>query len=285
MNQVSKMDSYKRSGSLPPTTRDEVFGAIQKRLGLSNHDPFYEEFEAVRLTEVLKQLREINADGSGQIRPRMLDFGYLKGLVPSTILAFVPLDYWVIDHPKAGVFQDSARQIEAKNMGVTLTPCALEIRSEVDRVLEALGKFDVVLLGEIIEHLDPTTTAHLLSRIAGCLRPRGVLIVTTPNLFAIANIARHLIGKDVQAIPLGHSEMIQGHIHLWSPSLLMDLGRELGFQKRSLFYFHGLEGTQYVLSTRHWKSLGFQVWHKALRLLSTMVSRWKGFFVVTFSKK
>ena len=56
--------------------------------------------------------------------------------------------------------------------------------------------FDVVLFCEIIEHLqhDPLAALCEIHRV---LRPSGVLIVTTPNVARLENVARMLAGENV----------------------------------------------------------------------------------------
>ncbi len=266
-------------------TAAAVLAQMARDSGISVRDPFYTEFESPRLAAVLREIAAC-MDGRSQSEPlRLLDFGYLTGLVPRTLLGFLPINYNVIDHPNAPVFSNAAEQTKLISQGIRLHQCALESAVEVQRVFPTLGQFDVILLGEIVEHLDPTAVANLIARLRSLLKPAGRLIVTTPNLFGIANIARHLVGKDVQAVPLGHEVMIQGHIHLWSPSILKALCEQLGLHQKSLFYFHGLEGTQYVQSNHQWRSLGYQIWHKGLHAAACLVTRWQGFFVTSFSLK
>jgi SAM-dependent methyltransferase len=45
------------------------------------------------------------------------------------------------------------------------------------------GLFDVVVLSEVLEHLDDAQTINLLAAVCAKLRPRGRLIVTVPNGF------------------------------------------------------------------------------------------------------
>lgn len=56
--------------------------------------------------------------------------------------------------------------------------------------------FDVVVFGEIIEHLiaDPV---HALSEINRVLRPGGLLVVTTPNVARLDNVMRIVEGENV----------------------------------------------------------------------------------------
>jgi SAM-dependent methyltransferase len=57
------------------------------------------------------------------------------------------------------------------------------------------GKFDVVLLGDIFEHMpDP---AAFLSKVRLCLHPNGVVIVTTPNALHYLNAISVFWGRSI----------------------------------------------------------------------------------------
>jgi len=58
---------------------------------------------------------------------------------------------------------------------------------------EDLGTFDVVLAGDIIEHL--SNPGMMLEGIKPYLRPEGKFIVSTPNAFGIAAFLRYVTGK------------------------------------------------------------------------------------------
>lgn len=56
--------------------------------------------------------------------------------------------------------------------------------------------FDLVIFAEIIEHLlnDP---CHVLREIRRVLRPSGILILTTPNVARLENVARMIAGENI----------------------------------------------------------------------------------------
>jgi SAM-dependent methyltransferase len=58
----------------------------------------------------------------------------------------------------------------------------------------AEARFDVVVIGEVIEHLDNPGAA--LRNLHGLLAPGGQLVVTVPNAFALSGIARVLLGRE-----------------------------------------------------------------------------------------
>lgn len=58
------------------------------------------------------------------------------------------------------------------------------------------GEFDVVVFAEIIEHLlsDPCKVLREIKRV---LKPEGTLIVTTPNVARLENVARLISGENI----------------------------------------------------------------------------------------
>jgi glycosyltransferase involved in cell wall biosynthesis/SAM-dependent methyltransferase len=80
--------------------------------------------------------------------------------------------------------------------GETLTCDYQHFNMEQDAFPYADDSFDAVLFCEIIEHLlaDPV---HALTEIKRVLRPRGVLILTTPNAARLDNVSRLLAGANI----------------------------------------------------------------------------------------
>ncbi len=58
-----------------------------------------------------------------------------------------------------------------------------------------LGKFDVILLGDIIEHIP--NAANFLTSIRNSLKPNGIIVCTTPNSLAYSNFLSILINKPI----------------------------------------------------------------------------------------
>lgn len=58
------------------------------------------------------------------------------------------------------------------------------------------GSFDLVLYCEVIEHLLNDPVASLL-RLKRVLRPGGALVLTTPNVARLANVARLIAGANI----------------------------------------------------------------------------------------
>lgn len=58
------------------------------------------------------------------------------------------------------------------------------------------GRFDVVVLAEVVEHL-PIPPYVILSKVRKWLTPDGIVLITTPNLFRLRNLARMVLGRDL----------------------------------------------------------------------------------------
>lgn len=88
-----------------------------------------------------------------------------------------------------------------------------------------LGKFDVIVSTEVVEHLyDPRALPRLAKRL---LKPGGVVLVTTPYHGYFKNLALSLLNKwDQHHTPF----WLHGHIKFWSRKTLGQLFTDEGFQ-------------------------------------------------------
>ena len=70
------------------------------------------------------------------------------------------------------------------------------VNLERDRVPAADGSYDLVLFCEILEHMTHDPLA-CLAEIARLLRPGGRLVLTTPNVARLENVARLAVGENL----------------------------------------------------------------------------------------
>jgi 2-polyprenyl-3-methyl-5-hydroxy-6-metoxy-1,4-benzoquinol methylase len=98
------------------------------------------------------------------------------------------------------------------------------VDDDPDGIIKSEGLFDAVVSTEVIEHL---YSPHLLPRFArSCLKPGGLLIVTTPYHGYLKNLVLSLAGKwDHHHTSLWHG----GHIKFWSRATLAKLLVDEGF--------------------------------------------------------
>lgn len=90
----------------------------------------------------------------------------------------------------------------------------------------ALDPADVVVAGEIIEHLD--SPGPFLRAIRPLVRSDGVLIVTTPNAYRTSNFLAPVLGGE-----LNHPD----HVGIHSIHTLRTLGERAGYRVRELGYY------------------------------------------------
>jgi SAM-dependent methyltransferase len=100
------------------------------------------------------------------------------------------------------------------------------------------GHFDLVVAGEIIEHLtfDPM---HMLLESRRVLRDGGKLLITTPNVGSITSVAKTLDGRDNPQIfflykrPGGEEEI--GHVREYTVHEVGAAAKAAGFEVKQLF--------------------------------------------------
>jgi SAM-dependent methyltransferase len=112
--------------------------------------------------------------------------------------------------------------------------------AERDRFPYPDGHFDLVVAGEVIEHLtyDPM---HLLLECRRVLAEGGYLIVSTPNVGSITSVAKTLDGRDNPQIfflykrPHPNEEPEIGHVREYTACELGEAVKDGGFEVVQLF--------------------------------------------------
>lgn len=238
---------------------------------------FLYHFEAARLLLMREAILEAGISQNQTLR--VLDFGYLHGLVPEFLHRFFPQAQFVVqDHPDSPNFRNPEYlALIRRRSYLTLQPQDIGDWSPPNE------KFDVIVLGELIEHLDPTAVAKFLKALRVCVKPDGVLIITTPNAAGLYNSILTILGRDgVTAPPIPDSIMNYGHIHLWPPRVLAQTAEHFGWRARQISYFHGREAEAFERSAKHWGSLTHQIMIRTVKLVATKKPKLRGFYVASF---
>jgi 2-polyprenyl-3-methyl-5-hydroxy-6-metoxy-1,4-benzoquinol methylase len=233
-------------------------------------------FEAERLL-VMKQAM-LDAGFSPESSFEVLDFGYLHGLIPEFLHRFFPqARFTIFDHPDSPNFknQDYLRLIKSRSY-LKLESC------DIAHLDQREGKFDLIILGEIIEHLDPILVARSTGALQKKIAPQGRLLITTPNGAGIKNLFFTLIGRDSEQAVIPNETMSYGHIHLWPPQQLEQTLQHYGWKNDKIYFTHGKDGSALSDSNHHWGSLRYQLFTKGLYFMAQLFPRWRGFTVSTW---
>lgn len=157
--------------------------------------------------------------------------GYLRDAVRGKRL----LDIGVVDHSlggdRAGTWLHGQLAAEAAScLGVDILPGPLAVLREQGYQVECLdvttggrpaGEFDVIVAGEVIEHLG--NIGGLFDAAADLLAPGGVFFLTTPNPFATWRVYQHLRGRPNENVD---------HVSYFSAWGIAELADRAGLQLR-----------------------------------------------------
>ena len=236
-------------------------------------------FEAERLLSIFR----IMADQG--LRPDMefevLDVGYLHGLIAEFIHRRYPkARFTTVDRPDSPNFSNQEYlAVIRRRPYLDLVPCdILQSGSLLKK------RFRMIILGELIEHLDPTVVAQALLALRALVTEDGLLVVTTPNAGGFYNSYMLSSGGDSIVLPpIPEGTMGYGHIHLWTAPVLAKTAAWCGWRQEKLFFNHGREGELFCVTNRRWLSLKAQVFLRTVKFLGDCKPSLRGFFVAGFS--
>ena len=100
-------------------------------------------------------------------------------------------------------------------------------------------RFDLVIFSEVIEHL-PIPAHVVFSRIRMALKPRGLVLVTTPNLSRLRNVVYMMLGKRIYDYFRIESNQGLGHVIEYSADHLRWQLETAGFREMEITFrqFH-----------------------------------------------
>ena len=207
----------------------------------------------------------------------ILDIGYLHGLMPEFIHRYFPkAKFTICDRPESPNFHDPEYQalIKTRNY-LKLVPCDL-------KDIASIGiQFDLILLGEVIEHIDPTLVVASLRNLRQLVKPSGLLIITTPNGSGFYNCFMEM-GPGATVAPIPHPTMGYGHIHLWTPRTLEETANHCRWKLFSIVFYHGREAEQFASINRRWGNLKGQIFMRLTKLIVDWKPARRGFFIAGY---
>ena len=141
------------------------------------------------------------------------------------------------------------------------------------------GKYDIIVLAEVIEHLC-VSPIHVLSFLRSCLAPNGIIIVQTPNAVALGRRIFMLLGYNpYELIRVMPEEEGHGHIREYTVDELIKYAGESGFIIEDLFLKNYLD-IRYGNSYGILKKIGYVIYNfiplpKRMRMGITLVLKAK----------
>ena len=132
----------------------------------------YLHMNVVRVVRLVEGLRRRGFE-AGEV----LEVGAWFG---SFALALRRLGYDVVACDRYSSYGDAFDSNIALMRGEGIRVVSTNRESELDQI-SALGRFDIVLAGAVIEHV-PHTPRHFLETLYGAVRPGGLLLLDTPNV-------------------------------------------------------------------------------------------------------
>jgi 2-polyprenyl-3-methyl-5-hydroxy-6-metoxy-1,4-benzoquinol methylase len=108
------------------------------------------------------------------------------------------------------------------------------IKINLENDISISKEFDLVFSTDVIEHLEKDKQA--LKNMFALVKPGGLLIVGTPNLYRMGNLMLKLLGK--LHFPRKLGEDVYGnciHIREYSPSMLISLAKNCNFKEIKIY--------------------------------------------------
>jgi SAM-dependent methyltransferase len=184
----------------------------------------YAQYHLGRLVRTL----ELTPPGSSQ--DRILEMGAYMQITPALAKK---LQYGEVRGCYLGPLGESHTKTVTSTTGETFS-CGIDLfNAERDRFPYTDGHFSAVICCELLEHLhdDPM---HMMSEVNRILRPRGYLVLSTPNTCALRSVAAVLAGKhpafnSYYTARKGGNAVEPRHAREYTPREVRDLFEAAGF--------------------------------------------------------
>lgn len=189
--------------------------------------------------------------------PRVLEVGCATGYI-AYLFSHMGFQMSAVD-----AYDDEKRDELFRKAEISYTKSNLNDASPLAQYPDA--SFDVVLLGEVFEHI-LNHPAGLLSAVLRVLRPGGLVVLTTPNPSTLANSFRLLNDRYIlwgtneflRDIKLDAGKVIDRgdiHYHEYPAWIVRDLMKELGYQIERVIYYNAGSAPTHSMAKRAVKHL------------------------------
>ena len=186
---------------------------------------YWRKYEVPRWADFLQLVLESDPK-------RVLDVGCGSAICSVYLKHHHNIEVVGIEHPKRcermGEYWQS-NGVNVRSCDISCDPLPVEGSS-----------FDVVMAGEIIEHLQ--LPAHVtLAKLLHALKPEGRIVVSTPNICRLSNILRFIQGKNIllplqetSGRPGAHATDSWFHLREYTPDEVIEALQSAGFSEPTL---------------------------------------------------
>lgn len=126
--------------------------------------------------------------------------------------------------------------------------------------------FDCIIFAAVFEHLHPFRTKFVMQEIYRCLKPKGILIFSTPNLFALENRIFMLFGG---TNALGGGITPTHHTREYGMKEINRILKEVNFKIESEYYSTARD---LVRVHEMWKNIGRKILYPAKKIIPSFRS-------------
>lgn len=143
------------------------------------------------------------------------------------------LDIGSVGFKNTNIFFQFVQKNAAYVLGIELDKRLVDMYKDTYNIVVANAesykskqKFDVVLAGELIEHI--SNPGLFLDCSYANLKEGGHIIITTPNAYSFQNVSRSIL--------LGQEARCKEHVQLYSKIILEELLQRHGFSQIKVFF-------------------------------------------------
>lgn len=190
----------------------------------ASNDPY-------RIPKIINQIISYNYKS---LPIKLLDIGFGYGYVTKPIIDHLgdQVDVSVLEHPELDRVHSPVFQNTFEKNNITL------YQQDLDSGINIEDSFDVIVLGEVAEHLSPTTFNSIIDDLHSICS--GCLIITTPNLLSVTNRRKFLFGQDIFDSPvIDEDDASHDHIYMYSMNMLSHMLCTNGFNVEYKEYLSG----------------------------------------------
>lgn len=159
---------------------------------------------------------------------RTLDVGINLGYTSALLRTLYPepAEIFGLEHPSRELLRDRRWRRKLDELGVQIVAGDARSLPLQDR------SFDVVVAGELIEHLSPESlTTDFLPAVRRVLRPGGVLVLSTPNFACLLNRVLFVVwGRTSMDLPVPQKGRTYGHLREYTGEEIVGLLEFSGFR-------------------------------------------------------